>query len=317
MAAAYGRTRAGVVRSILRTPGMRREEREIYALAEEKLAFFGQRLMGYRWNQPAYSLSYANRRRLEIARATATGRAHASARRARRRDEPEGDARDHGADRAAAHGGRLHDPRDRARHARRRGHLRPRRRARPRRSRSRRARSRRSRPTRASSRRTSARRRRRRSERRRAAAPARGRRHLLRPDPHPPGGEPRRRRGRARLPARRQRVGQVDDAEDDPRDRLAAERGRCASAGEEITRRPTAHRIAPRARDRAREPPRLRADVGAREPRDGRLPAAEGGPEGGVRAGLRPLPAPLRAARSSSPGRSRAASSRCSRWDAR
>jgi ABC-type branched-subunit amino acid transport system ATPase component len=73
MAAAYGRTRAGVFRSILRTPGMRREEREINELAEEKLAFFGQRLMGYRWNQPAYSLSYANRRRLEIARATATG----------------------------------------------------------------------------------------------------------------------------------------------------------------------------------------------------------------------------------------------------
>ena len=73
MAAAFGRTKAGVVRSILRTPGMRREEREIAALAEEKLAFFGQRLMGYRWDQPAYSLSYANRRRLEIARATATG----------------------------------------------------------------------------------------------------------------------------------------------------------------------------------------------------------------------------------------------------
>jgi branched-chain amino acid transport system ATP-binding protein len=73
MAAEYGRTRAGVLRSIFRTPGQRREEREIHALAEEKLAFFGQRLMGYRWNQPAYSLSYANRRRLEIARATATG----------------------------------------------------------------------------------------------------------------------------------------------------------------------------------------------------------------------------------------------------
>jgi ABC-type branched-subunit amino acid transport system ATPase component len=72
MAAEYGHTRAGVVRSILRTPGMRREEREIGALAEEKLAFFGQRLVGYRWNQPAYSLSYANRRRLEIARALAT-----------------------------------------------------------------------------------------------------------------------------------------------------------------------------------------------------------------------------------------------------
>ena len=72
MAAAYGGTRAGVFRSMLRTPGMRREEREINALAEERLSFFGQRLMGYRWNQPAYSLSYANRRRLEIARATAT-----------------------------------------------------------------------------------------------------------------------------------------------------------------------------------------------------------------------------------------------------
>jgi branched-chain amino acid transport system ATP-binding protein len=72
MAAAYGHTRAGALRSMLRTPGMRREEREIEKLAEERLSFFGQRLMGYRWNQPAYSLSYANRRRLEIARATAT-----------------------------------------------------------------------------------------------------------------------------------------------------------------------------------------------------------------------------------------------------
>jgi branched-chain amino acid transport system ATP-binding protein len=72
MAAAYSHTHAGMLRSILRTPGMRREEREIEKLAEERLSFFGQRLMGYRWNQPAYSLSYANRRRLEIARATAT-----------------------------------------------------------------------------------------------------------------------------------------------------------------------------------------------------------------------------------------------------
>jgi branched-chain amino acid transport system ATP-binding protein len=72
MAAAYCRTSAGVFRSLLRTPGARREEREITRIAEEKLAFFGERLVGYRWNQPAYSLSYANRRRLEIARATAT-----------------------------------------------------------------------------------------------------------------------------------------------------------------------------------------------------------------------------------------------------
>jgi ABC-type branched-subunit amino acid transport system ATPase component len=72
MAATYAHTTSGFFRSMLRTPGMRREEREIAELAEEKLSFFGQRLMGYRWDQPAYSLSYANRRRLEIARAMAT-----------------------------------------------------------------------------------------------------------------------------------------------------------------------------------------------------------------------------------------------------
>ncbi|HEX7626696.1 MAG TPA: ABC transporter ATP-binding protein [Gaiellaceae bacterium] len=71
MAAAYGHTKAGVFRSMLRTPGMRREERAIEELAQDRLGFFGKRLMGYRWDQPAYSLSYANRRRLEIARATA------------------------------------------------------------------------------------------------------------------------------------------------------------------------------------------------------------------------------------------------------
>ena len=57
---------------MLRTRGQRREEREIRELAELRLSFFGERLTGYRWDQPAYSLSYANRRRLEIARATAT-----------------------------------------------------------------------------------------------------------------------------------------------------------------------------------------------------------------------------------------------------
>jgi branched-chain amino acid transport system ATP-binding protein len=72
MAAEYGQTKVGVFRSMLRTPGARREEREIHRVAEEKLSFFGDRLMGYRWDQPAYSLSYANRRRLEIARAMAT-----------------------------------------------------------------------------------------------------------------------------------------------------------------------------------------------------------------------------------------------------
>ncbi|HUO74527.1 MAG TPA: ABC transporter ATP-binding protein [Solirubrobacteraceae bacterium] len=72
MAATYGGTHAMPWESILRLPRARREEREVRALAEEVLSFFGQRLAGYRWEQPAYSLSYANRRRLEIARALAT-----------------------------------------------------------------------------------------------------------------------------------------------------------------------------------------------------------------------------------------------------
>ncbi len=72
MAAQYGNTKATVFEAMLQLPRSRREEKRIRALAQEKLAFFGQRLAGYRHNQPAYSLSYANRRRLEIARAMAT-----------------------------------------------------------------------------------------------------------------------------------------------------------------------------------------------------------------------------------------------------
>lgn len=72
MCSAFGKTKARIWQSVLRTPAARREEKQIEELAERKLAFFGQRLMGYRWDQPAYSLSYANRRRLEIARAMAT-----------------------------------------------------------------------------------------------------------------------------------------------------------------------------------------------------------------------------------------------------
>jgi branched-chain amino acid transport system ATP-binding protein len=73
MAAAYCHANIGLLATVLRTPAWRREEERIRALAEEKLAFFGNRLQGYRYEQPAYSLSYANRRRLEIARAMATG----------------------------------------------------------------------------------------------------------------------------------------------------------------------------------------------------------------------------------------------------
>jgi ABC-type branched-subunit amino acid transport system ATPase component len=70
--ATYGGTKATPIEQILRLPRARREEREIRVQAEQILSFFGQRLAGYRWDQPAYSLSYANRRRLEIARALAT-----------------------------------------------------------------------------------------------------------------------------------------------------------------------------------------------------------------------------------------------------
>ncbi|MEP7290313.1 MAG: ATP-binding cassette domain-containing protein, partial [Chloroflexota bacterium] len=72
MSAAYARTHAHWFQVVLRTPGFRSEEAQIRQLAESKLAFFGERLVGYRFDQPAYSLSYANRRRLEIARAMMT-----------------------------------------------------------------------------------------------------------------------------------------------------------------------------------------------------------------------------------------------------
>src|SRR5258708_6009494 len=52
MAAAYSHTGAGIIRSMLRTPGMRREEAEIERLAEERLGVFRQRLRGSRRDQP-------------------------------------------------------------------------------------------------------------------------------------------------------------------------------------------------------------------------------------------------------------------------
>ena len=72
MVAQHCRTKAGVLRAIFRTPAFRREEEQIRKKAEDTLAFFGGRLVGYRFDQLAMSLSYANRRRLEIARAMAS-----------------------------------------------------------------------------------------------------------------------------------------------------------------------------------------------------------------------------------------------------
>ena len=72
MVGGYGRTRTRPWQAVLRTRGARAEESEEQRLAEELLSFFGKRLAGFRLEQPAYTLSYANRRRLEIARAMAT-----------------------------------------------------------------------------------------------------------------------------------------------------------------------------------------------------------------------------------------------------
>ncbi len=72
MVAQHCRTKQGVLGSLFNTPAFRREEREIREHAEKVLGFFGTRLVGYRLEQPASVLSYANRRRLEIARAMAT-----------------------------------------------------------------------------------------------------------------------------------------------------------------------------------------------------------------------------------------------------
>jgi ABC-type branched-subunit amino acid transport system ATPase component len=72
MVGQHCRTRSGVFGSVLRLPSTRREEERIRVRARESLAFFGSRLAGYREDQPAFALSYANRRRLEMARALAT-----------------------------------------------------------------------------------------------------------------------------------------------------------------------------------------------------------------------------------------------------
>jgi ABC-type branched-subunit amino acid transport system ATPase component len=72
MVAQHCRTSTGIFGTLLNTRSFRKEEAEIEANAKDVLSFFGQRLQGYRWDQPASVLSYANRRRLEIARAMAT-----------------------------------------------------------------------------------------------------------------------------------------------------------------------------------------------------------------------------------------------------
>ncbi len=72
MVAQHCRTKQVVWGALFQTKAFRQEEKEIRERAVEVLGFFGTRLIGYRLDQPAFVLSYANRRRLEIARAMAT-----------------------------------------------------------------------------------------------------------------------------------------------------------------------------------------------------------------------------------------------------
>jgi branched-chain amino acid transport system ATP-binding protein len=66
----HARLSGGIVRSILRTPGIKREEREARERARELLRFSGLR---GRDEEFARNLPYGDQRRLEVARALATG----------------------------------------------------------------------------------------------------------------------------------------------------------------------------------------------------------------------------------------------------
>jgi branched-chain amino acid transport system ATP-binding protein len=65
------RLKGGLLSAVLRTSGTQRQEAEAEAEALELLSLFGHRLISM-YNEPAGALSYANRRRLEIARALAS-----------------------------------------------------------------------------------------------------------------------------------------------------------------------------------------------------------------------------------------------------
>ena len=68
----FCRTRSGPLSALLHLPLHKREETAVEEKARNILGMFGGRLTGYRFEQQAMFLSYANRRRLEIARALAT-----------------------------------------------------------------------------------------------------------------------------------------------------------------------------------------------------------------------------------------------------
>jgi branched-chain amino acid transport system ATP-binding protein len=70
MVSQHGSTRAGLFRSILRTPGQRKEERGMRDKAREVLSYVGLRESVF--EEISVNLSYGDQRRLEIARALAS-----------------------------------------------------------------------------------------------------------------------------------------------------------------------------------------------------------------------------------------------------
>jgi branched-chain amino acid transport system ATP-binding protein len=69
LVAMHSRIKGGVLRSIFRTPGLRKEEREAHERAHDLLEFSGLRRKD---DEYAKNLSYGDQRRLEVARALAT-----------------------------------------------------------------------------------------------------------------------------------------------------------------------------------------------------------------------------------------------------
>jgi branched-chain amino acid transport system ATP-binding protein len=70
LVAQHSRTKAGLFRSIVHTPGQRREEKAAHDKAREELAYVGLRESVY--DEISINLSYGDQRRLEIARALAS-----------------------------------------------------------------------------------------------------------------------------------------------------------------------------------------------------------------------------------------------------
>jgi branched-chain amino acid transport system ATP-binding protein len=70
MVGMHARLKGGIVKSVLRTPGIKREEKTAADRARELLAFCG--LQRSQWEEYGRNLSYGDQRRLEVARALAT-----------------------------------------------------------------------------------------------------------------------------------------------------------------------------------------------------------------------------------------------------